>query len=293
MSMSRGGVAAREVWSAKGEAGLCYRSCMNCSASDGTLRRASRGVCIVSLIALVAPWSAIAQAPLELDDAAARLQYAFYTGDARSLEEVLSLLENAELAANLATARDYQLAYGHWKLAQLYAQPVDDGARPDAKSQARKAAQRCAKQAKASLERDSNQAELYAIEAACADFAPDARGGGSSACARSRAMKQAVTLAKDNPRVQLIQALCEETKTADPAAVDRWRAVVATFEAAPPSRPGQPDWGHVDALTLLGESYLQRGDPVAARDALERALVLAPDYRHAQRLLQTAAIRPR
>ena len=44
---------------------------------------------------------------------------------------------------------------------------------------------------------------------------------------------------------------------------------------------------------MLGESYLQRGDPVAARDALERALVLAPDYRQAHKLLQTAATRPR
>jgi hypothetical protein len=32
---------------------------------------------------------------------------------------------------------------------------------------------------------------------------------------------------------------------------------------------------------------------VAARDVLERALVLAPDYRQAQKLLQTAANRPR
>jgi Tfp pilus assembly protein PilF len=44
---------------------------------------------------------------------------------------------------------------------------------------------------------------------------------------------------------------------------------------------------------MLGETYLQRGDPVAARDVLERALVMAPDYRQAQRLLQAAATRPR
>jgi len=44
---------------------------------------------------------------------------------------------------------------------------------------------------------------------------------------------------------------------------------------------------------MLGESYLQRGDPVAARDTLERALVMAPDYRQAQQLLQGAATRPR
>jgi Tfp pilus assembly protein PilF len=42
----------------------------------------------------------------------------------------------------------------------------------------------------------------------------------------------------------------------------------------------------------LGQSYLKRGEMVAARDVLERALVIAPDYRQAQKLLQTAANRP-
>ena len=106
-------------------------------------------------------------------------------------------------------------------------------------------------------------------------------------------MRTAAGLAPDNPRVKLVQAMCAPSTAVDPAAVDRWRAVVASFEAAPPSRPGKPDWGHVEALTMLGETYLQRGDTVAARDALERALVLAPDYRQAQQLLQAAATRPR
>ncbi len=90
-----------------------------------------------------------------------------------------------------------------------------------------------------------------------------------------------------------INALCSPDAEGDPAAIERWRAVVAKFEAAPPSQPGKPDWGHAEALTLLGESYLKRGEMVAARDVLERALVLAPDYRQAQKLLQTAANRPR
>ena len=84
---------------------------------------------------------------------------------------------------------------------------------------------------------------------------PDVRT--ASRCARQ------LGLAPDNPRIKLVQAMCAPNTAADPAAVDRWRAVVASFEAAPPSRPGKPDWGHVEALTMLGETYLQRGDPVA------------------------------
>lgn len=105
-------------------------------------------------------------------------------------------------------------------------------------------------------------------------------------------MRTALTLGAENPRVQFINAFCSPVGEGDPGTVDRWRAVVTLFEAAPPSEPGKPDWGHAEALTLLGESYLKRGEMVAARDVLERALVLAPDYRQAQKLLQTAASRP-
>jgi hypothetical protein len=135
-------------------------------------------------------------------------------------------------------------------------------------------------------------AEALAIEAACEGHSATGRAA-SAGCANSKPLRTAAGLAPDNPRIKLVQAMCAPNPLADPAAVDRWRTVVASFEAAPPSRPGKPDWGHVEALTMLGETYLQRGDPVAARDALERALVLAPDYRQAQQLLQAAASRPR
>ena len=57
----------------------------------------------------------------------------------------------------------------------------------------------------------------------------------ASRCARRTA------LAPDNPRVQLdpgvVRAECDGGSCGD----ERWRAVVASFEAAPPSRPGKPD----------------------------------------------------
>ena len=117
------------------------------------------------------------------------------------------------------------------------------------------------------------------------------RGG---SCARDKALRTALSLAPENPRVQLISALChDDAEHTDAASVAMLRTVVASFEAAPPSRPGQPDWGQAEALVMLGESYLLRGDPVAARDVIERALVLAPDYRKARRLLQPATNRPK
>ncbi|HET9446080.1 MAG TPA: tetratricopeptide repeat protein [Steroidobacteraceae bacterium] len=229
----------------------------------------------------------------ELDDAGARMQYAFYTGDAQGIETILKNVEEFQVEEPLAASKAYHLAYGNWKLSQLYVQQLSDPrARSNVKSLASKAAQACVRHAREAVERDAGLADALAIEAACEGHAATARAG-SAGCANSKPLRMAAALAPDNPRIKLVQAMCAPSKAADPAAVDRWRAVVASFEDAPPSRPGKPDWGHVEALTMLGETYLQRGDPIAARDALERALVLAPDYRQAQQLLQAAASRPR
>lgn len=236
---------------------------------------------------------AYAETVAELDDAAARMQYAFYTTDVRALEEVLKLLEGFDVDAKLAPAKSYQLAYGNWKLSQLYLAPMSaERPRPDGRSLAAKAAQNCVRHARETTAAQGGMAEAYAIEAACAAFSATAPLG-TSGCARSKPLRTAQSLAPENPRVKLIEAMCLSENAADPGATDRWRAVVERFEAAPPSQPGNPDWGHVEALTMLGDAYLRRGESVAARDALERALVLAPDYRQAQQLLQTAATRPR
>jgi hypothetical protein len=230
---------------------------------------------------------------VELDDAAARMQYAFYTADPRTIETLLKSIEALEVDGHLAATRSYQLAYGNWKLSQLYLDSVSEERPPsNAKSLASKAAQTCVRHAKSAVQQDARMGEAYAIQAACEGFSPNARGG-SAGCERAKPLRTALSVAPDNPRIKLIEALCATSRAPDPAAVDRWRAVVEVFEAAPPSAPGKPDWGHVEALTMLGETYLQRGDPVAARDSLERALVLAPDYRQARQLLQAAAARPR
>jgi tetratricopeptide (TPR) repeat protein len=264
------------------EGSLCYRSAMNCSATSCGL-----------LLAVFAAAAASAESVAELDDAAARMQYAFYTGDSQGIETILKNVDEFQVDDLLLASKSYQLAYGNWKLSQLYLLPLSDQRpRPNAKSLAAKAAQGCVRHARQAVEKDAALAEALAIQAACEAHSPTSRSG-SAGCANSKPLRTAAGMAPDNPRVKLVQAICAPTTAVDPAAVERWRSVVASFEAAPPSRPGKPDWGHVEALTTLGETYLQRGDPVAARDALERALVLAPDYRQAQQLLQAAATRPR
>ncbi len=233
----------------------------------------------------------------ELDDAASRLQYAFYTADLRGLHDVIDIIEALDVDAPPG-AKEYQLAYGEWKLAQLYADPTSQRTPvPHAGSLAGKAAEQCVKHARAAIHQDARMADAHALDAICSGMPQGffrLTGLSGANCDKSKSLKTALELAPGNPRVQLIGALCNASKSEQTtSSVAKWSAVVAAFESAPPSSPGTPDWGHVEALTLLGESYLQTGDRVKARDALERALVLAPDYHQAQRMLEGVAARPR
>ena len=232
-------------------------------------------------------------------DAAARLQYAFYTADARHLEEVLALLDRLEVPANLSAMKEYYASYGQWKLAQLYSDDsTRSGATGGARAAASKSAQSCVKHSEAAFKLEPRMDEAYAINAVCAAFGPALRLSDRpafSGCTRSKSMRTAQQLGADNPRVMLIEAICLGGNDAATSTLmfDKLREALLAFESAAPSRPGKPDWGQAEALVLLGQSYLKRGDSLAARDAIERALVLAPDYRKAQELLQPAATRPR
>lgn len=236
-----------------------------------------------------------ADAISDLDDAAARAQYAFYTADIRSLEEVLGLIDGLQVPPTLALMREYYAAFGSWKLAQLYSEEA--GGKPAARASLNKATQDCQRHAQAAIQLDPRSGEVHAIAAICGALAPGltpTKGFARTNCSRSKSLRIAQELEPTNPRIKLVEVLCfDDRELAAAAYVQKLRATVDAFETAPPSRPGKPDWGQAEALLLLGQNYLQRGDLVAARDVIERALVIAPDYRRAQELLQTAATRPR
>ncbi len=275
---------------------------------------------LLGLLLLPAVLYAATRSLAEIEDAAAQLQYAYYTGDAQALSAALTRMEGFQTQAELAGIRAYQLAYGYWKLAETYASGWSrESPRPNARTLATQAAQSCVHYAKQAYGADRRLSEAYAFEAVCSGFSRDSEAAGAAACARSKALREALTRAPASPRVRLIEARCAagqavlransdarepdlpdgqvrvtpDSQASDAVVLERWRAVVASFDASAPSLPGEPDWGHVEALTQLGEAYLWRGESVAARDVLERALVLAPDYRVAQELLRSAAAQPR
>jgi hypothetical protein len=113
------------------------------------------------------------------------------------------------------------------------------------------------------------------LAAACAQVAGDgARRDEALAFARERD--------DDNPRIKLVEAwgAAEDDAARDEAAATRLMSVVAAFEAWEPSLD-DPDWGYAEALTALAGTALERGQTRTARDYIERALLLAPDYRAA------------
>ena len=104
------------------------------------------------MLALLATATVSGESVAELDDAAARMQYAFYTGDSQGIETILKNLEQFQVEDSLAANKAYQLAYGNWKLSQLYLQPLaDQQPRPNGKSLASKAAQTCVREARRAL----------------------------------------------------------------------------------------------------------------------------------------------
>jgi len=64
-----------------------------------------------------------------------------------------------------------------------------------------------------------------------------------------------------------------------------FQSAVDAFELERQGLERLPAWGAADAWEGLARVYLDRGDAIAARSALEHALLLVPDYKSAHRLL--------
>jgi hypothetical protein len=210
----------------------------------------------------LAPSVARSEIAAELLDLAARVQYGYYQADARAIEAALVALDRLGDAPDAVYYRDFAAL----RLAQLGGRNDDkrlgDCARRDAPAELTKRA----------------AVEAAVLAAACALAASDDRRF-EQALARARALDD------DHPRIALLEAWALERRVAkNPEAraelEARLTAAVAAFDARTPT-VDDPEWGQAEALAALGESAFARGDVRAARDLLERALLLAPDYSRA------------
>lgn len=234
--------------------------------------------------------SAVGAQETSLRDLMDRLEYAYYTADARALLRDLSSLEQLQETETLAVAQANVRAYGRWKLAQLTS--ASDPSLAETQALA------CAdgQDTKRSPIRQENAAQAtqraisLSLSAACWRVLEQLRPMRSVWYRKQRtaALTQAEAIQADAPAVRLVRALVNETS--DLAVLQQ---VVAEFDAA--ALQGDvgiaTTWGHAEACFLLGRAELTAGNLLAARNALQRALVLAPDYSAARELLRSVNLR--
>lgn len=226
-----------------------------------------------------------------LDDVGTRLQFAYYTGDVPALRRELARLGAIE-APGLEPLKATYAGYGEWKLAELLRVP-DAGAAADA-------ARNCTSQLERAMEREPERAILAAMLSLCQRLVSELEGTVRAPLAATRSrqnLERARKLAPRDPRVLLIAGINDyEQRRASRESLEPSRkqllAATAAFEGGYPTGGATDvfanalDWGQPEAWALLGRIHLEMGDPVAARDALERALILVEDYREVRLLLQ-------
>jgi hypothetical protein len=212
--------------------------------------------------ALLATRSVSAAPSAELLDLAARVHYGFYHGDARTIEAAQAGLARLADSPEALYYRDFAAL----RRAQL----------GNATKQSAAAVAECAERAVTGSLSKSFAAEVWVLVGACAFERGDDRR-------HQQALARARELDEDNPRIALVEMWAAERAAGTDAArqvalAATLAAVVESFDAWPPTID-DPDWGYAEALTALAAHALGRGEARTARDLVERALLLAPEYR--------------
>ena len=207
----------------------------------------------------------------DLADVAARIEYGFHAEEPGMVEAARTALERS---GERGEAAEYYRALAALRLASL--QPATDG-------RTRERLAECSRLAPHANAEAHTAAEFWVLSAACALAAVrlEPMRGLLQQRRAAQALDRAAALDPGNPRLALLRAeALADAGGAMPsaeavAALDR---AVAAFERAPRSGP---QWGEAEALAQLAAARLAEGRLQAARDLIERALQIAPDYRFA------------
>jgi hypothetical protein len=224
--------------------------------------------------AAVLPRHAVA-ADADWRDIESRIQYAWYTEDSRDLAKAADRVTALPSAEPL---RNYYLALTQLHEAQLTVAAAAAGA--------------CISSADDALAARPTDAEVLALQSLCIGLRSRARSlDVPFAGSRSHAqMQRALQLAPRNPRVRLLAAqLSYAAARSSQERVGLLGAFQSAVEAFEQERQGLervPAWGGAEAWEGVAQIEFERGDAIAARAALEHALLLVPDYTAAHRLLK-------
>jgi hypothetical protein len=263
------------------------------------LRRVFLGA--LALAGVASAQEAAAQAT-DWADFEGRVQYAYYTNDARALSGLLAALkpkaeEGEKESPEDLVMRSYFRALTQYRTAQVLV-PTKKGAAKDAIDE-------CHDEVDNGLtalpkvpvgldETDENRkkrVEMYALVTACTLAGREMSSlpifGGGRIGSR---IDEAVKLEPKNPRVRLVEALAQFDRSGKDekekaAALAKLRIVTQMFETARAGASSTPEWGAAEAYAFLGRALFDQRDVVGAREALERSLLIAPDYAFPRKLM--------
>ena len=218
-------------------------------------------------------------------DLQAQILYAFHSEDSNALQNLVQeLSRQVKQDAGDASLR-YHLAHAQYRRGLLAGAGV--GARA-----AQPALSDCIEELKPVLSQDVKSVEALILQSACYGALAD-QGKLESVLLRSRSeerLKSALALAPRNPRAVFLSSMealsRAKTGTADQQrAFARLQVAAELFDASSATSIDSPGWGHAEAYLALGRELQARGDQVGARNWIEKSLIVAPDYKAAQRQL--------
>jgi tetratricopeptide (TPR) repeat protein len=217
-------------------------------------------------------------------DFEAQILYAFHTEDTNELASVAELLSTQQQAGGADATLRYHLAHAEYRLGLLAGEK-----RP---RNAESAFSECVDELKPNLAQDAAAVESLALQAACyASLALYEKV--ERALLRSRAedrLNSAYKLAPRNPRVLYLTAMdglghSKPGSQENQLAFGRLQVAAALFEQSSATSVDVPGWGHAEAYLELGRQLEARGDVLGARNWIEKSLIIAPDFKAAQRQL--------
>jgi tetratricopeptide (TPR) repeat protein len=205
-------------------------------------------------------------------DLESRIQYGYFTEDRHSLR---SLEESLGAPDSHDRLKSYYVGLLAFRLTQL----------DPSKSEA----QHCVHALDQSLRAQSDFADALALQSACLGALAELGKWRTPFTAPKSAtqLRKALELAPRNPRVLLLDALAAYEHDRAAGSCDKFKSTAAGFDAERANVDQVPGWGAAEAYMWLGRCYLDQGDVVPARDALERALLIAPEFAQARRLLSS------
>lgn len=220
-------------------------------------------------------------------DMQAQILYAYQSEDTNLLASLVQNLANQVKAGGAAAggadaALRYHLAHAEYRFG-LLAQGRRAGDAAPAFSD-------CAEQLKSVLAQDVKSAEALVLQSACYDELAKRRRL-EAVLLRSKAeerLNAAFKLEPRNPRVLYFMAEGALARS-KPGSPERERAFAELqesakiFDQSSATRNDVPGWGHAQAYLALGVQLQERGDALGARNWIEKSLIVAPDYKAAQR----------